>query len=328
MESIKHHTVGANGITVHFAELGSGPVVLFLHGFPEGWYSWRKQMTVFAKAGYHAIAPDLRGYGDTSAPEGFEKYSSLHIVGDVIGLLDALQVQKAAVVAHDWGAMIGWELCLYRPDRVIAFAGLSVPFMSRNPAARPLQSIASMFGEKHYFLKFQLPGRVEDQIKRLSPEVFFRFVFGTRLTVQMEFLEGAAEKIPLPDWMTEEDLAHYVAEFKKNGFTPPLNYYRAFDLSWELTAPWTGSKVAVPAVFMIGDQDLLFDYPGMAAYIRTNAMAASVPLLEEATVLEGVRHFLHLEKPDEVNDRILRFLKTFEHNEATWMESRNRPSSL
>ncbi|KAI5075507.1 hypothetical protein GOP47_0009978 [Adiantum capillus-veneris] len=323
MESVRHRTIRTNGIDVHFAELGSGPPVVFLHGFPEGWYSWRKQMTVFAQAGYHAIAPDLRGYGDTSAPQGVENYSFLHIVGDVIGLLDALQLQKAAFVAHDWGAVIGWQLCLFRPDRVIAFAGLSAPYTPRNPAASPLQNLQSTFGEKHYILKFQVPGKVEDQIARMSPEAFFRYVFGTRLTLELNFLEGPTEKIPLPAWMTEEDLALYVSKFNKNGFTPSLNYYRALELSWELTAPWTGSQVAVPAIFMIGDQDLVNDNPGFAKFIG-EGMIAFVPLLKEVTVFEGAKHFLHLEKPGEVNDHILRFFKTFEHDETTWIKGRNR----
>ncbi|MCO5555331.1 hypothetical protein L7F22_008877 [Adiantum nelumboides] len=323
MESAKHRTVRANGIDVHFVEMGLGPPVVFLHGFPEGWYSWRKQMSVFAEAGYHVIAPDLRGYGDTSAPKGVENYSYLHVVGDVVGLLDALQLQKAAFVAHDWGAVIGWQLCLFRPDRVIAFAALSVAFTPRNPAASPLQKLRSTYGEKHYILKFQVPGMVEDQIARMSPEVCFSYMFGTRLNLELNFLEGATEKIPLPEWMTEEDLAQYVSEFKKNGFTPPLNYYRALDLSWELTAPWTGSKVTVPAIFMIGDQDLVYDNPGFAKYIG-EGMAAFVPLLKEVTVLKGVKHFLHLEKPSEVNEHILRFFNTFEHDRTAWIEGRSR----
>ncbi|KAI5083877.1 hypothetical protein GOP47_0000046 [Adiantum capillus-veneris] len=116
MEGATHRTISTNGISMHFVEMGEGPVVLFLHGFPEGWYGWRKQIPAFARAGYRAIAPDMRGYGDTSAPEGSNNYTYLHIVGDLVGLLDALQVEKVYLVTHDWGAVIGWQFALFRPD--------------------------------------------------------------------------------------------------------------------------------------------------------------------------------------------------------------------
>eukprot|EP00250_Pteridium_aquilinum_P016702 c23243_g3_i1 orf=213-1166(-) len=312
MEGVNHRTISTNGITMHFAEMGSGPVMLFLHGFPEGWYGWRKQISVFARAGYHAIAPDMRGYGDTSAPEGVENYSYLHIVGDLIGLLDVLQVQKAFVVGHDWGSTIGWQLSLFRPDRVIAFASLSVPFKPRKPSGSLVQLLRTAYGEdEHYILKFQAPGEVEAQIASISSEVFFRHMprmFGRGVINQrMDFLKGSKEKVPLPKWMSKEELAYYITEFEKKGFTPPLNYYRAWDLSWILTAAWTDSKVMVPTIFMIGDQDLVYDFPGTKTYIH-EGMEVDVPLLK-VIVLEGTQHFLQLEKSEMVNDNILAFFK-------------------
>eukprot|EP00250_Pteridium_aquilinum_P006352 c16295_g1_i2 orf=385-909(-) len=154
------------------------------------------------------------------------------------------------------------------------------------------------------------PGEVEAQIASMSPEVFFRYVFGTRLTQKLEFLKDPKEKVPLPKWMSEEDLAYYISAFKKNGFTPPLNYYRAMDLSWELTAPWTGSKVMVPTIFIIGDQDIAYDFPGAKKFIH-EGMAAYVPSLKQTILLEGVQHFLQLEKPAVVNSHILEFFKSF-----------------
>eukprot|EP00250_Pteridium_aquilinum_P016701 c23243_g1_i2 orf=135-1064(-) len=309
MEGVSHRTIATNGITMHVAEMGSGPAVLFLHGFPEGWYSWRKQISVFAGAGYHAIAPDMRGYGDTSAPEGAEKYTYLHIVGDLIGLLDALQVEKAFVVTHDWGAIIGWQLCLLRPDRVIALASLSVYFIPRNPAGSLVKLQRAIHGEEHYICKFQVPGQVEAQIASMSSEAFFRHLFGGRLNQKLNVLEGPLPS--LPEWMSEEDLAYYVSEFEKHGFTPALNYYRALDLSWELTAAWAGSKVMVPTIYIVGDKDLVYDFHGAKNYIHGGGLAADVPNLKETIVLEGVHHFLQLEKPEVVNDHILRFFKDF-----------------
>ncbi|MCO5562356.1 hypothetical protein L7F22_015982 [Adiantum nelumboides] len=314
MEGVTHRTISTNGISMHVVEMGSGPVVLFLHGFPEGWYGWRKQILAFARAGYRAIAPDMRGYGDTSAPEGAENYTYLHIVGDLIGLLDALQVEKAFLVTHDWGAAIGWQLSLYRPDRVIALATLSVHYMPRNPNGSIVQLLKAAYGDDHYIIKFQVPGEAETQIASITPELFFTYVFGTQLEQTLQFLTKPGEA-RLPEWMSEEELAYCVAEFKKHGFTPPLNYYRAVNLSWELTAPWAGSKVMVPAIFITGDRDLVYEFPGAKDYIH-GGMAADVPLLKKIIVLEGVQHFMQLEKPDVVNDHILSFFKGFSRDKS------------
>lgn len=316
MEGVSHRTIATNGINMLIAEMGSGPAVLFLHGFPECWYSWRKQMCVFADAGFRAIAPDLRGYGDTDAPDGVEKYSFLHIVGDLIGLLDSLQVQKAFVVAHDWGAIIGWNLCLLRPDRVIALASLSVHFNPRHPAGSLVQLLRSTYGEHHYICRFQEPGKAEARIARMSPELYLKKMFCNAMSQGLESARGS-EELTLPNWISEEDIAYYVNKFKKSGFTPPLNYYRAFDLSWELTAPWAGSKVMVPTLFIVGDKDIVYGFPGAKEYIHGGGMAADVPNLKDIIVLEGVDHFLHEEKPAVVNAHILGFFKSFGSEDGT-----------
>lgn len=155
---ITHRIVETNGIKMHIAEQGSGPVVLLLHGFPELWYSWRHQIPVLAAAGYHAVAPDMRGYGDTDAPLGAQNYTYFHIVGDLIGLLDALGVEKAFVVGHDWGSVIASHLCLFRPDRVTALVNLSVAHTPRDPTTKPTEKMKTAFGEGYYILRFQKLG--------------------------------------------------------------------------------------------------------------------------------------------------------------------------
>lgn len=189
MEGITHRTVAVNGINMHIAEKGEGPVVLFIHGFPELWYSWRHQMVALAARGYRAIAPDLRGYGDTDAPPCTTDYTIFHLVGDLVALLDALaqdqvtvdppflslsitllfllivtnlrdiahmEIRKVFVVGHDWGAMVAWWLCMLRPDRVRALVNLSVAFSPRNPARRPVDSLKAIFGDDHYICRFQV----------------------------------------------------------------------------------------------------------------------------------------------------------------------------
>lgn len=156
MEGIGHKMVNANGISMHVAEKGEGPVVLFLHGFPELWYTWRHQILALSSLGYHAVAPDLRGYGDTEAPTAITSYSCMHIVGDLVALIDSLGVEQVFLIAHDWGAIIGWYLCLFRPDRVKAFVCLSVPFMPRKPQMKPVESMRLFFGDDYYICRFQV----------------------------------------------------------------------------------------------------------------------------------------------------------------------------
>src|SRR5258708_2951389 len=131
MGEIIHRFVETNGIRMHLAEAGTGPLVVMLHGFPESWYSYRHQLHALADAGYHAVAPDQRAYGQTDRPAEIAKYTQLHLVGDVIGLIDALGEQEAVVIGHDWGAPVAWNTALLRPDRVRGIVGLSVPYIPR-----------------------------------------------------------------------------------------------------------------------------------------------------------------------------------------------------
>lgn len=157
MEGIKHTTVEANGINIHIAEKGQGPVILLLHGFPQLWYTWRHQIHALASLGYRAVAPDLRGFGDSDAPADGTIYTSLHVVGDIIGVLDAIGADRVFVVGHDWGAFMAWYLCLYRPDRVKALVNLSVPFSPRNPKRKPVETLRALFGDDYYVCRFQVP---------------------------------------------------------------------------------------------------------------------------------------------------------------------------
>jgi len=131
--TISHRFIETNGIRMHLAEAGSGPTVLLCHGFPECWYSWRHQLEALAAAGYRAIAPDMRGYGQTDKPDAIDQYTLLHLTGDMVGLLDAIGTDQAVVVGHDWGAPVAWRCALFRPDRFRAVVGLSVPFQVRGP---------------------------------------------------------------------------------------------------------------------------------------------------------------------------------------------------
>src|SRR6516162_1884533 len=128
---VAHRTLVSNGIHLHFAEQGEGPLVVLCHGFPESWYSWRHQLPALSAAGFHAVAVDMRGYGQSDRPEAVDQYTLLHLVGDMVGLLDALGAEQAVIAGHDWGAPVAWHAALLRPDRFRAVIGLSVPYRPR-----------------------------------------------------------------------------------------------------------------------------------------------------------------------------------------------------
>ena len=165
MTEVTHHTVEANGIRVHVAEQGAGPLVVLCHGFPESWYSWRHQLPALAEAGFRAVAPDMRGYGQTDRPEAIEQYTLLHLVGDMVGLLDALGAESAVIAGHDWGAPVAWHAALLRPDRFRGVIGLSVPFRPRGPV-RPTSVMPQSDDALFYQLYFQTPGVAEAELER------------------------------------------------------------------------------------------------------------------------------------------------------------------
>ncbi|XVF57534.1 hypothetical protein PTKIN_Ptkin06aG0213300 [Pterospermum kingtungense] len=318
MEGIQHRMVNVNGITMHVAKKGEGPsVILFLHGFPELWYTWRHQILGLSSLGYHTVAPDLRGYGDTDAPASVTSYTCLHIVGDLIALIDSLSVEKVFLVGHDWGAIIGWYLCLFRPDRVKAFVCLSVPFMPRKPKMKPVERMRLFFGDDYYICRFQEPGKMEAEIAHFgTSEVLKKIICSHKpgpfcLPKDNAFGISPDNPVTLPSWFSKEDLSYYANKFKNNGFTGALNYYRAFDLNWELTAPWTDVQVKVPVKFIVGDLDSVYTTPGIKEYVQNGSFKRDVPLLDAVVVMEGVGHFINQERAEDINSHIYDFIKNF-----------------
>ncbi|XP_010556730.1 PREDICTED: bifunctional epoxide hydrolase 2 [Tarenaya hassleriana] len=316
MEKIVHTTVSTNGINMHVASIGSGPPILFLHGFPDLWYSWRHQLLSLSALGYRAIAPDLRGYGDSDAPPSLESYTVLHLVGDLVGLLDSLGLDRVFLVGHDWGAIVAWWLCLIRPDRVNALVNTSVAFSPRNPAVKPVDGFRALFGDDYYICRFQERGEIEEDFAQAGAKKLITKFLTSRnprppcIPKALGF-RGLPDPPSLPDWLTEQDIDYYAEKFSQKGFTGGLNYYRAMNLSWELTAPWTGAQIKVPVKFMVGDLDVTYHIPGVKEYIHEGGIKKQVPFLQEVVVLEGVGHFLQQEKPEEITAHIHDFFKKF-----------------
>ncbi|XP_041020051.1 epoxide hydrolase A-like [Juglans microcarpa x Juglans regia] len=317
-EGIEHRTVSVNGIRMHIAEKGQGPIVLFLHGFPELWYSWRHQILALASLGYHAVAPDLRGFGDTETPTSISDYTCFHIVGDLVELIDSLGVTQVFLVGHDWGAIIGWYLCMFRPEKVKAFVCLSVPFRPRNPQMMPVESMRAFFGDDYYICRFQAQGEIEAEFGQLGTATVLKGIFSTRrpgppcLPKGNAFGIGPDTSATLPSWLSEEEFSYYATKFDQNGFTGGLNYYRALNLNWELTAPWNGVQVKVPVKYITGELDMAYTTPGVKEYVHNNGgFKKDVPCLEEIVIMEGVGHFINQERAEETNSHIYDFITKF-----------------
>ncbi len=319
MTDITHRFIETNGIRMYIAEAGQGPLVLLLHGFPESWYSWRHQLAALAQAGYHAVAPDQRGYGQTDRPAEIEKYTQLHLVGDIIGLLDALQEEQAVVVGHDWGAPVAWNAALLRPDRIRGVVGLSVPFLPRGPVSA-LTAMRSLLGEGFYMAYFQQPGVAEAELERNVRTTMRMFLYSASGDAPAD--RGASQPVvpqgggildimldpeTLPAWLTEQDIDYYTSEFERTGFSGGLNWYRTIDKSWELMAAWTGALVRIPALYIAGERDLVVNFPGMRDLIAN--LRAFVPQLKESLLLPGCGHWTQQERPAEVNAALIEFLK-------------------
>lgn len=315
--AISHRTVKTNGINMHIAEAGEGPLVLLLHGFPESWYSWRHQLTALAEAGFHAVAPDQRGYGQTDRPEPIEQYTILHLVGDAIGLLDALGDEQAVVVGHDWGAILAWNTALLRPDRVRGVVGMSVPYTGRGPFP-PVQGMRMAIGERFYIVYFQEPGVAEANLEQDVRASMRRALVGASgdaapgqswnpVLPAEGFVDAVADPETLPAWLTEADLDFYTAEFERSGFRGGLNWYRNMDRSWELMGAYAGAQVMPPALFIAGTKDAVLSFPGMSDVVKNQQQ--TVPNLRRTLLIEGAGHWVQQERPDEVNAALLAFIR-------------------
>ena len=313
MTEITHRTIDTNGIKMHIAEAGEGPLVLMLHGFPELWYSWRHQLPALAAAGYHAVAPDVRGYGGTDAPKAIEAYSMKEMTADAVGVLDALGEQTAVVVGHDWGAPMAWNSAVLYPDRFRAVVGMSVPYMPRSPMP-PLQLMRQMFANNFfYIIYFQQPGIAEAELNGDVRKMMHYFLYGASgdstpgagmmgKPADAKLLDGMPEPKPMA-WLSDADLDYFVSEFERTGFTGGLNRYRNMDRDWEELPQIGVSKIEQPSMFIAGAKDPVI------AFTSADSMKPLAPNMKQMVSLPGAGHWTQQERPDEVNAALIDFLK-------------------
>lgn len=313
MAEFTHRTLRTNGIDMHVAETGVGNPVVFVHGFPELWRSWRKQMPVVAEAGYRAVAPDMRGYGRTDAPKEITDYDIHHLTGDLCGLLDDLEVDKAFFVGHDWGAWAMWFMTLLHPDRVEALVNISVAYWPRVDAP-PMKRAKEFFGDTFFYqLYFQDVGPADEEFARdvrtsvlrwawsLSGEAAGRIKF--QKVGEGGFLDALEDPPRELGWFTDEDLDYFVEEFSRTGYTGPINWYRNIDRNWETTPQLDKAKPMQPVLFIAGTADPVI------RMVAPEGMRDWVPNLKDIILVEGAGHWIHMEKPEPVNEAILGFLK-------------------
>jgi len=314
-----HRMVDTNGIKMHIAEQGQGPLVIMCHGFPELGYSWRHQLPALAEAGFHAVAPDQRGYGQTDCPEPIEAYNIFELVGDIVGLVHALGEEKAVIVGHDWGAPVAYNCALLRPDIFHALILLSVPYSPRSwGSIRPTEAMKNMAGDNQFYIVyFQKPGRVEKELEAdvretmvkalysLSgdppPEKRWNFLFSKN----QKFVDTVYMPDTLPEWLTEKDIDVFTEGFKRTGFRGGVNWYRNIDRNWELTPFLSEAKIHQPSLFIAGELD------GVIVMSRAafDNLESGVPNLKQKILVPGAGHWVQQERPQEVNDALIDFLK-------------------
>ena len=317
---ITRRDMAANGITLNIAEAGQGPLLLLCHGWPELAYSWRHQMLPLAAAGYHVVAPDMRGYGASSAPPAIADYAITDLVGDMVALVAALGETRAAVVGHDWGAMVAWSCALMRPDLFQAVAALSVPFRARHPSTPPLALLRADGRDDFYWFYFNREGVAEAEFERDIAAALRRVLvygsgdapagraLGLMVAPGGGFLDGCDDPgDALPAWLGAADIETYAAGFRRSGFRGGFNWYRNLDRNWALTAPLQGAKVRPPALFVAGTRDGVIHSKMGRKHLEQ--MAADVPLLRAKVLIDGAGHWVQQERPVEVNAALLDFLR-------------------
>ncbi len=323
-QTIQHRIIQVNGIKMHIAEQGperkDAPLVVLAHGFPELWYSWRHVLPALAAAGYHAVAPDMRGYGQTDAPPNIEDYTLLQHASDLAGIVRALGYEQAVIAGHDWGAPAAYTAANLRPDIFRAVILLSVPYGVRGEGGvPPTEGMRNRVpkGMQFYQTYFQAPGVAEKEFEAdpkralrmllyslsggIPKEHKWRYVFG----VNEKAMDTLTDPKQLPAWLTEEDLDYFAKEYSRTGFRGGLNWYRSQDLFWRETPFLIGRKLLQPTLYIGGTDDAVVEF----ARAGVDNLEKSVPNLWKKVMLQGVGHWTEQEAPADVTRHMVEFLK-------------------
>ncbi|WP_414449720.1 alpha/beta fold hydrolase [Burkholderia sp. 22PA0099] len=316
--------IRTNGIDMHIVQQGDGPMILLCHGFPETSHAWRHQLAPLARAGFRAVAPDLRGYGLTDSPDAVDAFDIRHLVADMVGVLDALDVPQAIIVGSDWGATVAWQAAATRPDRFRGVVALGVPMMAPPPVP-PTQIFPQTADALLYALYFQPEGPAEAELERDPRQSLLKILYwasgdaGPRDAGQttpnpfamVSRTQGMLAALPMPSalpaWLDEADLEAYVQAFARSGWRGGLNYYRNLDANWALERQYDDPQVKVPALFLAGERDPGLSIPGMRDIIA--GMPSLVPRLQASRIIPGCGHWVSQERPEALSAAIIEFAR-------------------
>lgn len=280
-------SIEANGVELAVEDVGDGPVVVLLHGFPELAYSWRYQIPALAAAGYRVIAFDQRGYGASSKPADVDQYGLRMLVADVVGVLDELGVATATVVGHDWGSIVAYATAITHPDRVGGLVSLNVPYRGACVGFPSMDVIRNELADRFsYVIMFQEPGVAEAGFGA-SPEVW----------LQGFYLGGSRGK----QFMDPAELDVYVDAFTAGGISGPVNWYRNIDANVREFADFLDAPITQPTLMVAADSDPVLPLS------LTEGMGRWIPDLEQA-VVDDCAHWTQQERPDEVNEVLIDWL--------------------
>jgi pimeloyl-ACP methyl ester carboxylesterase len=308
--TLTHREIEANGISLHFAEKGEGPAVLFCHGFPAIWSCWKAQMEAVARAGFRAIALDMRGYGGSSAPAEAEAYTPYQTVGDLVAILDAAGIATASVVGHDFGAQAAWNAAMMRPDRFTAVCGMSVPY--RQPGGPSFLEKLPAAGKQQYYWFDMMKPESEQAWANAAITVpgMLYWTSGEAPEASrwnpFDPSRGLLRPAPpmAPRTIDSTYITEAVAAFTRTGFHGALNYYRSIEPFTRNSAAFAGAKIRQPSMFLAGTLDgLNLITPPTPESMRTNLTD-----LRSFTMLEAVGHWPQLEAPEATNAALLAFL--------------------
>ncbi len=296
--------IAVNGVELEVFEAGrehAGNPIVLCHGFPEHAFSWRHQMPALAAAGFHVIAPNQRGYGNSSCPSEVDAYDIEHLTGDLVALLDHYGYDDATFVGHDWGANVVWSLAQLHPTRVARVINLSLPYQPRGD--RPwIEFMEEAFGGDFYFVHFNRQPGVADAVMDANTHRFLSNLFRKDQPLEppapgMMMIDLAeAETASGAPLMSAEELDVFVAAFEVTGFTGSINWYRNLDRNWHLLAD-VDPVIRQPALMVYGTRDLVAPAPDLAEF---------VPNVEEVSLDSG--HWIQQEQPEEVTALILEWL--------------------
>jgi len=304
--------VESNGIRLAVFEEGEGPAVILVHGFPELAWSWRHQLPALAKAGFRAIAPDMRGYGQTDSPAGVECYSAAELIGDLQGLLDSLHLERAVFVGHDWGALLLWQMAMLAPSRIEQLIILNIPHIPR-PPVDPIKLMRSKLGDDFYIVNFQQSDEA-DEAFAADPRHFFDVMMRKNQITRAQFdqLPPQMQVLSLLKTMertessgqpllSDEERAYFVKAFTRTGFTNPINWYRNWTRNWE-ALEGVDQVIDVPTLFIGAADDVV---------IAPEQIEAMRPWVNDLTIemLEPCGHWTQQERPDDVNRLMIDWLR-------------------